>query len=318
VPGEHPFTDRDQVHEVYRRWRAIADSYDEPRVLVGEVWMPDVERFVRYLRPDELHTAFNFGYLTTPWRADEMRKTIEETVAEHVAVGAPATWVLSNHDVARHLSRYARLHQVEGRRVADGPVDFDLGYRRARAAVLLTLALPGSAYLYQGEELGLPEVEDLPDDALQDPTWERSGHTERGRDGCRVPLPWSGDTPPYGFSSCATTWLPQPADWGPLTVAAQTGDPASMLELYRTALRIRRKTEALGDGPLRFRDDLGHDVVAFDRPPGFTCVVNMGDEPVALPPGTTVLLASTSPPPDGLLPGNAAVWLSSQWLDTHR
>jgi alpha-glucosidase len=307
----HPHWDRDEVHEVYREWRALAEEYDPPRVFVAEAWVDEPERLSRYLRSDELHTAFNFGYLTAPWRADEMRKTIEETVAEHVAVGAPPTWVLSNHDVARHLSRYARLDQVGGRRVTDTPADFALGYRRARAAVLLTLGLPGSAYLYQGEELGLPEVEDLPDEVLQDPTWERSGHTWRGRDGCRVPLPWSGDAPPYGFSSGTTTWLPQPADWAPLTVAAQTGDPASMLELHRTALRVRRDTEALGDGTLRFRDDLGHDVVAFDRPPGFTCVVNMGDAPVPLPPGTTVLLASDPLPPDGSLPGNTAAWLTT-------
>ncbi|MEO6083532.1 MAG: alpha-amylase family glycosyl hydrolase [Umezawaea sp.] len=305
----HPHWDRDEVHEVYREWRALAEEYDPPRVFVAEAWVDEPERLSRYLRADELHTAFNFGYLTTPWRADEMRKTIEETVAEHDAVGAPPTWVLSNHDVARHLSRYARLDQVGGRHVTDTPADFALGYRRARAAVLLTLALPGSAYVYQGEELGLPEVEDLPDEVLQDPTWERSDHTQRGRDGCRVPLPWSGDAPPYGFSSGTTTWLPQPANWAPLTVAAQTGDPTSMLELYRTALRVRRDTEALGDGTLRFRDDLGHDAVAFDRPPGFTCVVNMGDAPVPLPPGTTVLLASDPLLPGDVLPGNTAVWL---------
>jgi alpha-glucosidase len=305
----HPHWDRDEVHDVYREWRALADEYDPPRVFVAEAWVDEPERLSRYLRPDELHTAFNFTYLTTPWRAEAMRDAIEETVAEHAAVDAPPTWVLSNHDVTRHVSRYARRTQVAGRHITDPDADLALGLRRARAAVLLTLALPGGAYLYQGEELGLPEVEDLPDEVLQDPTWRRSGHTDRGRDGCRVPLPWSGDAPPYGFGPGATTWLPQPADWGPLSVAAQTGDPASVLELYRTALRLRRDTEALGDGTLRFRDDLGPDVVAFDRSPGFTCVVNMGAEPVALPAGRQVLLASTSPAPAGLLPVDAAVWL---------
>lgn len=310
----HPHWDRDEVHEVYREWRHIADSYSPPRIFVAEAWVDEPERLSRYLRPDELHTAFNFGYLTTPWNAAAMRKTIAETVAEHEAVGAPPTWVLSNHDVARHVSRYARTEQVAGSWNLDGmldrPADLALGTRRGRAAVLLTLALPGGAYVYQGEELGLPEVEDLPEDALQDPTWHRSGHTDRGRDGCRVPIPWSGDAPPYGFGPGETTWLPQPADWGPLTVAAQEGDPSSMLELYRTALSLRRRTPALGDGGMRLRDDLGEDVVAFDREPGLTCVVNMGVEPVALPAGADVLLASGPLPVDGTLPSDTAVWLT--------
>ncbi len=307
----HPHWDRDEVHEVYREWRELADSYDPPRVFVAEAWVDEPERLSRYIRRDELHTAFNFNYLVSPWQGPAMRKTIEETVAEHVAVGAPPTWVLSNHDVARHVSRYARVDQSAPiRRLGpDTPFDLAVGTRRARAAVLLTLGLPGGAYVYQGEELGLPEVEDLPEDVLQDPTWVRSGRTDRGRDGCRVPIPWSGDAPPYGFGSGPTTWLPQPADWGPLTVEAQTGDPASMLELYRAALRLRRENPALGDGTLRFRDDLGPDVVAFDRDPGFTCVVNMGGAPVPLPPGE-VLLASVDLPGDGTLPGDAAAWVA--------
>ncbi|MFD9735174.1 glycoside hydrolase family 13 protein [Umezawaea sp. NPDC059074] len=305
----HPHWDRDEVHEIYREWRALADEYTPPRVFVAEAWVDDPARLSRYLRNDELHTAFNFGYLTTPWLAADMRKTIEETVAEHVAVGAPPTWVLSNHDVARHVSRYARLTQVAGRHVTDAPASLELGIRRARAAILLTLALPGGAYLYQGEELGLPEVEDLPDDVLQDPTWERSGHTARGRDGCRVPLPWSGTTPPYGFTTGTTTWLPQPHDWGPLSVEAQTGDPTSMLELYRTALHLRRTTEALGDGTFRFRDTPDTDVLAFDRDPAFTCVVNFGTTPAPLPEHGHVALSSVPLTPDGLLPDNAAVWL---------
>ncbi len=227
----HPFWDRDEVHEVYRAWRKIADSYDPPRVFVAEAWVDEPERLARYLREDELHTAFNFTYLQAPWDAGYLRHVIGETLAEQGAVGAPATWVLSNHDVARHVSRFARERTEPGSSVMqllDLPADLDLGRRRARAAVLLTLGLPGGAYVYQGEELGLPEVEDLPEDVLQDPTWERAGHTDRGRDGCRVPLPWSGTRPPYGFSpegSTAAPWLPQPDDWAGLTAECRDRRP---------------------------------------------------------------------------------------------
>jgi alpha-glucosidase len=242
-----------------------------------------------------------------------MRRTIAETVAEHAANGAPPTWVLSNHDIVRHVSRFARHTQEPGfhlKHLADRPADLALGERRARAAVLLTLALPGSAYVYQGEELGLPEVEDIPRDRLQDPAWERSGHTDPGRDGCRVPIPWSGSEPPYGFTTGPDTWLPQPPNWKTLTVQAQTGAPSSMLELYRSALRLRREHPALGDGTLTWTP--GHDpsVLAFDREPGFRCVVNFGSEPVRLPDGK-VVLSSVPLPGDATLPGSAAAWLDA-------
>jgi alpha-glucosidase len=221
---EHPHWDRDEVHEIYRSWRALADDYGDPRVFVAEAWVHDPERLARYVRPDELHTAFNFDFLLAPWQAESMRRSIDATLRTHAAVGAAPTWVLSNHDTVREASRYARepgpAHAVQ-RLLKLGdlltlPADHALGLRRARAAALLMLALPGGAYVYQGEELGLPEVEDLPDDALQDPTWELSGRAERGRDGCRVPIPWSGSAPPFGFSppdAGAPPWLPQPPSW---------------------------------------------------------------------------------------------------------
>lgn len=305
----HPHWDRDEVHEVYRAWRAIADSYNPKRVFVAEAWVDEPSRHSLYLRPDELHTGFNPGYVLAPWDARVMRATVAETVAEHQANGAPPTWVLSNHDFVRHLSRFARLEQKTGwwlRDIADRPADLALGERRARAAVLLTLALPGGAYIYQGEELGLPEVEDIPRDRLQDPTWERSGHTDPGRDGSRVPIPWSGDRPPYGFSSGPDTWLPQPGDWKALTVEAETGDPDSMLELYRTALRLRRGHPALGDGTLSWASGDG-DVLDFEREPGFRCLVNLGADPVPLPVGEILL---SSVPVDDTLPSDAAVWLA--------
>jgi alpha-glucosidase len=312
--SDHPHWDRDGVHEIYRGWRAVADSYPEPRVFVAEAWVERPERLARYLRADELHTAFNFDVLRAPLRAEWLRSTIDQSLA---AAGAPATWVLSNHDVVRHVSRYGRpqpdrpVHSLAELHAAEIPADIELGQRRARAAALLLFALPGSAYLYQGEELGLWEVEDLPEELLQDPAWERSGHRERGRDGARVPLPWSGDNPPFGFSQngrAARPWLPQPDAWRSFTVAAQRGDPQSMLELYRAALRVRRTHPALGDGTLRW---LGTppDVLAFAREPGFVCLVNLSAFPSPLPAGTQVLLASGPLTGYQEIPVDTAAWL---------
>ncbi|MDX6205009.1 MAG: alpha-glucosidase, partial [Frankiales bacterium] len=198
----HPHWDQDEVHEVYQAWRAVLDTYPGDRVFVGEIWVAGPERMSRYLRPDELHTGFGFSFLVAPWTAATLRSAVDETLEAVESVGAPATWVLSNHDVMRTVSRLARRQTERPRYALDDLVgeapDLALGSTRARAAALLMLALPGSAYLYQGEELGLPEVEDLPEDVLADPTWRRSGGRLRGRDGCRVPLPWSGEKPPYG------------------------------------------------------------------------------------------------------------------------
>jgi alpha-glucosidase len=311
---DHPFWDRDGVHEVYRGWRKVADEYPEGKVFVAEAWVGSNGRLTRYLRADELHTAFNFPYLNTPWDSAALRAVIDESLSTYATVDAPATWVLSNHDVVRHVSRLGRP-QAAGRHSLSAlppieTLDRELGTRRARAAALLMFALPGSAYVYQGDELGLWEVEDLPDAVLQDPTWRRSGHTERGRDGCRVPLPWSGAAAPFGFSPEGTTkepWLPQPADFAGVTVAAQETDAGSMLALYRAALALRHSHPALGGGELTWRP-AEPGVLAFDRDPGFTCVVNLSDGPVALPHGARVLLSSV-PLVDGRLPVDAAAWL---------
>ena len=311
---EHPYWDRDGVHEIYRAWRRLADGYNDPRVFVAEAWVNGPERLARYVRPDELQTAFNFDFLLTPWRADALRTSITGALGALEGVDAPPTWVLSNHDTVREVSRYARLQGVRTLRklrdVTGLPDDLAVGVRRARAAALLMLALPGGAYVYQGEELGLPEVEDLPESVLQDPGWELSGHTNRGRDGCRVPIPWSGEQPPFGFSpdsASAPPWLPQPASWRTLTVAAQLGDSGSTLELYRAALRIRRAHPALGDGTLRWLD-APEGALVFAREPGFTCVVNVSAGPVAAPAGARLLLASGHLDRRGRAPEDTAAW----------
>ncbi|MDX6470854.1 MAG: alpha-glucosidase, partial [Gaiellaceae bacterium] len=311
APGEHPFTDRDEIHDVYRRWRAIADSYSEPRVLVGEVWLPDAERLARYLRPDELHTAFNFDFLACPWEADRMRASIESALASHAPVDAPTTWVLSNHDVTRPVTRYGRADtsfSFVAKRVGT-PTDLVRGTRRARAAALLAMALPGSLYVYQGEELGLPEVEDIPYERRQDPMWHRSGGKDPGRDGCRIPMPWSGATRPYGFSpdGAAGSWLDQPDGWEPLTVEAQSGVDGSMLSLYRAGLRLRRAKPWSTDDGLRWIPS-ADEVIAFARGDRFACLVNFGTEPVPLLPGAEVLVSSNELE-GGALPQDTTVWL---------
>ncbi|MET0419431.1 MAG: glycoside hydrolase family 13 protein [Actinoplanes sp.] len=309
----HPYVDQDGTHEIYRSWRRIADSYDSPRALIGEVWLADTDRFAAYLRPDEMHTAFNFDFLGCPWDAKALRRVVDDTLASHAAVGAPSTWVLSNHDVTRHVTRYGRqdtAFEFALRAERHGrPTDAELGRRRARAAILLTCALPGSVYVYQGEELGLPEVEDLPGAVRDDPMYTRSRGADPGRDGCRVPLPWSSEGSSFGFSpaGAAAPWLPQPAEWRSLTVAEQAADPGSMLSLYRSALGLRRSEAGLGDGPMRWLDAPA-DVLAFGRPGGFRCLVNLSDRAVDLPPGHRILLAS-GPVEGGRLAPDTAVWL---------
>ncbi|SDU62040.1 glycoside hydrolase family 13 protein [Jiangella alkaliphila] len=319
APGQHVHTDRDEVHDIYRSWRRLADSYPEPRALIGEIWLPDLERLARYLRPGELHTVFNFDFLACPWEPDRLRASIEQSLHLHEEVGAPATWVLSNHDVTRPVTRYGRADTsfaFETKRAGTAS-DLILGKRRARAAALLMLALPGSAYVYQGEELGLPEVEDIDPDRIQDPMHFRSGGVDPGRDGSRVPVPWSGTAPPYGFSPDDATgepWLPQPATWADLTVEAQQADPASTLRLYRDALRVRKAAPALGDGTLTWLDTPA-DVLAFRRGDDVACVVNLSADPVDLPAHEEVLLASADLE-DGRLDSDAAVWLRLPTHDT--
>ncbi|MBN9735550.1 MULTISPECIES: glycoside hydrolase family 13 protein [unclassified Pseudonocardia] len=313
--GGHPYLDREGVHEVYRSWRAIADSYDPPKVFVAEAWVPDPERLARYLRPDELQTAFGFNFLTAAWLADDLRRNIDDAIAENTAVGAPATWVLSNHDVCRHPSRLARKPEA-GRGwnlddVLDLPADPETGLRRARAATLLMLALPGTAYLYQGEEFGLPEVEDIPVEKLDDPTWVLSGHTKRGRDGCRVPLPWAAGEPWFGFGGPA--WLPQPDVFARHAADVQEADPDSVLHLYRDALAIRRAHPALGGGSLTWQDSpegtLALSRTSDEGDGGFTALVNVSSAPVSLPEDAEVMLASGPLTPRGEVPADTTVWL---------
>ena len=302
-----PYFGQEGVHDVWRRWRRVLAEYGPERILVAEAWIYPLERMAQWVRPDEMHQAFNFAYLATPWDAAAQRRIITDSLAAFGAVGAPSTWVLSNHDVVRHASRLAlTAENPQGHGVgpnSPGLPIADLGLKRARAASLMMLALPGSAYIYQGEELGLPEHVFIPDDARQDPTWFRTNGERYGRDGCRVPLPWEAAAPAYGFNGTGETWLPQPDAWAGFARDVQSKDPSSTLELYRTALAARAE-HRLGDGAIRWVD-LGEGVLAFDNG-DVRVIANISGADV--PFEGTVLAASG--PVHGLVPRDTTVWLA--------
>ena len=308
-----PMWDQDDVHDIYRGWRTVLDEYDGNRMLVAEAWVEPPDRLARYVRPDEMHQAFNFAYLTTPWQAPGLREAVVSSLSANRDVGAPSTWVLSNHDVIRHTTRFGLPPEVRapnGIRAGDPQPDEPLGLRRGRAATALMLALPGSAYLYQGEELGLPEHTTLPDEVRQDPAWFRHDGGVAGRDGCRVPLPWEAGRPANGFSSTGECWLPQPESFARYAAGVQRGVEGSTLELYRSALGLRRSFR-MGEGELTFVDGYPDDVVAFRRQTperAVLVVANLGIEPVDLPEGARVQLASGDLDHRGRVPCDVTIW----------
>jgi alpha-glucosidase len=312
--GGHPLWDRDEVHDIYAEWRAVFNSYSPPRTAVAEAWV-DRARRPRYASPEGLGQAFNFDLLEADFDAASFRHIVDDNLALAAESGSSSTWVLSNHDVVRHATRYglpmpADPDEKRGSRwlLAGGPeadLDRERGLRRALAATLFVLGLPGSAYLYQGEELGLHEVADIPPDRRQDPAYFRNPGVDLGRDGCRVPIPWTPEPPSFGFGS-GEAHLPQPRWFADVAVAVQDADPGSPLALYRTALRLRHE---LLDGELLEWAPSEPHVVRFLRPGGWEVVTNFGSRPAALPAGE-VLLASS--PVDGdTLPPDTTVWLRS-------
>lgn len=308
-----PWIDQDAVHDIYRRWRSIVDEYEPSRMLVAEAWL-ETERLVRYIRPDEMHQAFNFRFALAPWAAEPLRDIITESLAGDALVGAPTTWVLSNHDIVRHATRlgFPRDYPVPNGIGRDDPQpDADLGLRRARAMSMVMLGLPGSAYLYQGEELGLPEAIDIPDDDRQDYIWVTTGGAVRGRDGCRVPLPWTATGPAFGFNSTGASWLTQPAEYSQFAVQSEATNPSSTLALYRSALQTRRDRR-LGDGAVQWIDGLPPGVLGYANA-GVAVVANTTDVALFVSVSNKVLLASA--PVDAVAPGamlrlppNTTVW----------
>ncbi|MEO6826640.1 MAG: alpha-amylase family glycosyl hydrolase, partial [Microbacteriaceae bacterium] len=320
-----PMWDQDEVHEIYRGWNAVLAEYGGDRILVAEAWVSPAERLGRYVRVDEMQQAFNFEFMKAGWDPMRMQHSIDTALSTNAAVGATTTWVLSNHDVVRHTSRFGLVDPTRwtnGIGPDDEQPDAALGLTRGRAATLLLLALPGSAYLYQGAELGLPEHTQLPAGARQDPTFFRTGGAEVGRDGCRVPIPWRSQAPGYGFGPTDKTWLPQPEAFAALAVDRQDGIPGSTLELYRTAISERRRL-GLGRGQLRWNEasrtvlDLTNTGKAEPgaaerdaRGDGIRVLVNFGTTPLPLPAGHEVLLASEEAAiAGGALAPNTAAWL---------
>ncbi|WP_461190465.1 glycoside hydrolase family 13 protein [Arthrobacter sp. Z4-13] len=321
LEGAHPYWDRNEVHEIYAEWRKLFNEYNPPRTAVAEAWV-HTDRRARYASPEGLGQAFNFDLLQADFDAAQFRKIITKNLAEAEGSGASSTWVFSNHDVVRHATRYGlpvsgpssdgeimagqagKKWLLDGGRQED--VDVELGLRRARAASLLMFALPGSAYLYQGEELGLQEVgNEIPDSERQDPAFFRNKGVEIGRDGCRVPLPWTAEGPSFGFGA-GSAHLPQPSWFGGVSVQAQEDAPDSTLSLYRGALGLRRNLQSAES--LEWLDDVSQgDVLAFARPDGWVNVTNFGNGPVALPAGE--VLISSAPLTDGTLPAATTVWL---------
>ena len=289
LDDDDPRFNHDAVHDIHRAIRSVLDDFPDA-VTIGEIWVFDNDDFAKYLRPDELHLGFNFRLVRAEFDADGIREAIDNSLAAADLAGSAPTWCLSNHDVDREVSRYG-----------DGAA----GLARARAMALVMLALPGAVFVYNGEELGLPNV-DLPDEALQDPVWERSDHAERGRDGCRVPMPWSGETPPFGFSSSADTWLPMPQNWSALTVEKQDGVAGSTLSLFRQAIELRHRREQFDGGAIEWLD-VAEGALAFRCKDGLVCAVNTGSAAVPVPQGE-VLIAS-SDLVAGALPPDGAVWI---------
>ncbi|MEY9951681.1 glycoside hydrolase family 13 protein [Leifsonia sp. EB34] len=303
-----PYFGQDGVHDIYRDWHKVLEEYEGDRVLCGEAWVEPLEKLANWVRPDEMQQTFNFGYLETPWDAVALRSVIDRSIAVFGSVGAPSTWVLSNHDVVRHATRLALTgDNPQGHGIgpkSTGIPDTAFALRRARAATALMLALPGSAYLYQGEELGLPEAIDLPDEARQDPTWIRTNGERYGRDGCRVPIPWEGADPSYGFGPGPKSWLPQPATWADYTRSSQEGVPDSTLTMYQEALAARREHD-LAFGELQW-SNAGEDALRF-RSGDVTVAVNFGKAPLPLPEGTVIL--ASGPLENGMLPQDTTAWL---------
>ena len=315
------------AHEHWRRWRRLIDAYEVEHpgrdlVTVSEAYTPGrPELLLKFVEPDQFHQSFNFDLMLAPWIAPVIRSSVAEVYDVLTAAGTTVTWTLNNHDTQRAVTRYGRANAASIESwtknnlvYVEAPVDEVLGLRRAEAMIVFTAGLPGSLYLYQGEELGLPEVFDIPADRREDPLFIRTNGKEIGRDGCRIPLPWADDaTSAFGFSPVPhdEPWLPLPADWGRYAASAQVVDPASTLSLYRYLMAERRTIDpAL---PLEWVLPDSDELVAYRRG-DLLVVLNVTEHDVALPDdlsaGATAVIASVRDHVDAaVVPANGCLWL---------
>lgn len=315
---DFPYWDQDGVHEIYREWRKLLDSYPGQRMAVSEAWVNPPSRSALYVRPDELANTFNFDFLTVKWGKETIKASIDRSIEGMAAVGAPVTWVLSNHDVVRAVNRleadFISSDRRDGVLTTTEAFDEDRAVNRARAAAMLMLALPGAVFLYQGEELGLPEVLDIPVERLQDPIWKMSGNKDRGRDGCRVPLPWKiSEDGAFGFSANSSitpdqAWLPQPGNWGNFAAEGQANSTDSMLHLYQKALHIRKTHPSLTSSFFCWIDS-GNDAFIFARTGDESFVCLMTFEHGDTVPSDYEVLLSSQKIVSGQIPPHTTVWL---------
>lgn len=315
---DFPYWDQDGVHDIYREWRKLLDSYPGQRMAVSEAWVNPPSRSALYVRPDELANTFNFDFLTVKWGKETIKASIDRSIEGMAAVGAPVTWVLSNHDVVRALNRletdFISSDGQDGVFTTTEAFDEDRAANRARAAAMLMLALPGAVFLYQGEELGLPEVLDIPVERLQDPIWKMSGNKDRGRDGCRVPLPWKVlEDGAFGFSANSSVtpdqaWLPQPGNWGNFAAEGQANSAESMLHLYQKALSIRKTHPSLMNSFFCWIDS-GNDAFIFARTGDESFVCLMTFEHGDTVPSDYEVLLSSQKIVSGQIPPHTTVWL---------
>lgn len=317
------------VHSLMERWRALADEYQRAHpgrdlVFVSEAYA-SIEELATYVGPTRFHTSFEFDLLLTNWEVDRMRTYIADAIDGLGSRHLPMTWTLNNHDTQRSVTRHGHIDahlpsSFTGNNLLHSKalVDSELGARRARALIVMTAGLPGSLYLYYGEELGLPEVLDLPEWALQDPIWVRTNHAERGRDGCRMPFPWTTDPASnFGFSETqpgthpAPAWLPLPVDWGTYAASAQLHDPTSFLSLHRSILAARASYNN-DPSPSNFSWVPSDRSILAYRNASMTVVANIGQTSIDLAPligSGRIVLASRYGQDDRILEPADAVWI---------
>ena len=308
---ENPFWGQPGVHTINKRFRKILDEYDE-RVMCGEAWVHPISRMARWVRPGEYHQTFNFGYLETPWNKEKLQAVVTESLNAFGSVDAPSTWVLSNHDVIRHATRMG-YDEIPRQGDGVGPnyqqPDEAKGQRRARAASAFMLGLPGGAYIYQGEELGLPEHTTLENKYREDPTFFRTNGERVGRDGCRVPLPWeAGANDSNGFSTTGKSWLPQPDSYRRYARSAQEGVAGSTLELYKALLKARKQFD-MGNGEFRWAPEFMDESSLAYINNGILVLSNFNGDPVIIPAGEILATTQHDLTIEGELEHDHTVWI---------